>query len=416
METETVFEKLKILADSAKYDVSCSSSGSSRKREKGGTGNAAPYGICHSYTEDGRCISLLKVLYSNDCSFDCLYCGCRHSQDVPRATFEPRELAELIIGFYKRNYIEGLFLSSAVYKNADYTMTRMTETVRLLRNEYGFCGYIHMKGIPGASYDLVRGAASLVDRMSFNIELPTERSLKLLAPQKNKDNIVVPMSKLATEFIGQGRRKTLIPAGQTTQMIVGASPESDGEIVRLSEALYQKFRLKRVYYSSFIPVARQSTLLPALPGKLVREHRLYQADWLLRFYGFTAGELLPAGENFSDEYDPKFMWALKNYGQFPVEVNRAPLELLLRVPGIGVDGANKILRARRYTKLSFDDLKRIRITLKRAVHFITCDGKFFGVDGSTERIMLALKPPAPAATQLSFFDDEAAYSALSGQL
>jgi putative DNA modification/repair radical SAM protein len=387
--TDEIYRKLNILAEGAKYDVSCSSSGSGRKGRPDGTGNAALCGICHSFTPDGRCISLLKTLMSNDCAYDCLYCGCRHSNDIERASFTPKEICELTMNFYKRNYIEGLFLSSAVEKSPDYTMSKLVDAIRMLRKDYKFNGYIHLKGIPSASNELVLKGAALADRMSFNIELPTEKSLKLLAPQKSKNALLLPMKNLAEIYIGQGKNKKLIPAGQTTQVIIGASPESDGEIIRLSQALYNKYRLKRVYYSAYMPV-NKSSLLPSLPAKFIRENRLYQADWLLRFYGFSAEELIENGENFSEEIDPKCQWALRNLDKFPVEINKAPAEILLRVPGIGMTSAYKIIRARRYGCLNFEDLKRMRVVLKRAKHFITCGGKFQGTDKSENAVRQAL--------------------------
>ena len=375
-------KRLKILTESAKYDVSCSSSGSSRKNAAGGLGNANYAGICHSFTEDGRCISLLKILLTNVCAYDCLYCVNRRSNDVPRASATPDEICELVINFYKRNYIEGLFLSSAVDKNPDHTMELLLDTVIKLRKKYFFNGYIHLKGIPGADYSLIQRAALYADRMSFNLELPSEKSLKLLAPQKNKNAIMLPMQAVAREKSDYAANKIskFLPAGQTTQMIVGASPETDGKIIRLSQALYKKFSLKRVYYSSYLPANFKTSLLPSSPVGLLREHRLYQADWLLRFYGFSAEELLDENGNFSKEYDPKCFWALNNMDKFPVEINTAPPEVLVRVPGIGFRGANKIVRARRYGKLSFEDLARMRIVLKRAANFITVNGKFFGTE------------------------------------
>ncbi len=414
-------ERLKILTESAKYDVSCSSSGSAR-RNKGGLGDAAPAGICHSFTPDGRCISLLKILQSNRCSYNCLYCPNRAEADVPRASATPDEICELVIAFYKRNYIEGLFLSSAVDGSPDRTMERMLETVIKLRKVYNFHGYIHLKGIPHADRLLTSRAAQYVDRMSFNVEFPSEKSLRLLAPQKNKDSVLLPIRRLAEEKRMDGaekgkRRKLFLPAGQTTQMIVGASPETDGQILRLSEALYRKFSLKRVYYSAYVPVVRHS-LLPEKCTGLLREHRLYQADWLLRFYGFTASELAPPGGNLPEEYDPKCAWALRNMQLFPVEVNRAPLEMLLRVPGIGSMGAYRIVKARKFATLRFEDLARMRVVLKRAKHFITCDGKFYGEERfSAVRTLLALESREERYEQLSFFSTpETAQSALTGQL
>ena len=415
-------ERLKILTESAKYDVSCSSSGSARANRKGGLGNASPGGICHSFTPDGRCISLLKILQSNRCAYNCLYCPNRAEADVPRASATPDEICELVIAFYKRNYIEGLFLSSAVESSPDRTMEKMLETVIKLRKVYGFHGYIHLKGIPHADRLLAARAAQYVDRMSYNVEFPSEKSLRLLAPQKNKDSVLKPIRLLAEEQKGQaaekGRRKrTFLPAGQTTQMIVGASPESDGQILRLSEALYRKFSLKRVYYSSYVPVVRHS-LLPDKCTGLLREHRLYQADWLLRFYGFSAAELTAVGDDLPEEYDPKCAWALKNMHLFPVEINRAPLEMLLRVPGIGTMGAYRIVQARKFAALGFEDLARMRIVLKRAKHFITCRGKFCGEERfSAVRTLLALESREERYEQLSFFSTpETAQSALTGQL
>ena len=411
--------RLKILVDGAKYDVSCSSSGSKRKNKAGGIGNAAFGGICHSFTKDGRCISLLKLLLSNDCVFDCKYCPNRRSADVPRASVTPEEVCELTMEFYRRNYIEGLFLSSAVFKNPDYTMELLIRTVKLLRTEYRFNGYIHLKGIPYASAELEREAGLFVDRMSYNIELPSEGSLKLLAPQKSKESVFLPMGRLTEhkqEFALERKKKTgryaskgegrFLPAGQTTQMIVGASPETDGQIIRLSEAMYRKFDLKRVYFSSYIPVV-DDPILPTKQAGLLREHRLYQADWLLRFYGFTSEEISPIGENLATEYDPKCAWALRNMQEFPVEVNKASVEQLLRVPGIGAKGAYKIVAARRHATLTFADLKKMRIVLKRARHFITCAGKFYGLEGR-ERVSMALTAAEQAETakQLSLFEGE----------
>ena len=382
--------RLEILTNGAKYDVSCSSSGSKRKNTADGIGNASFGGICHSFTQDGRCISLLKILMSNDCVFDCKYCPNRKSADVERVTITPREICELTMDFYRRNYIEGLFLSSAVFKNPDYTMELLLETARLLRTEYKFNGYVHLKGIPHADKLMTEQAGRLADRMSYNVELPAEESLKLLAPQKTKESIFQPMNALAVEKrelalerktrTGYAERKgtgKFLPAGQTTQMIVGASPETDGQILRLSEFMYRKYDLKRVYYSSYLPVV-QDPLLPTEKTGLLREHRLYQADWLMRFYGFTSDEISPLGENLPMEYDPKCAWALKHLDRFPVEINTAPVEILLRVPGIGAKGAYKIVTARKHTSLSFDDLKKMRIVLKRAKHFITAKGKFYG--------------------------------------
>ncbi len=415
-------EKLKILTESAKYDVSCSSSGSVRKNIGGGIGNASVGGICHSFTPDGRCISLLKILMSNDCVYDCEYCPNRRSADVPRASITPDEICELVINFYKRNYIEGLFLSSAVAVNPDRTMELLTDTVTKLRKVYKFNGYIHLKGIPHADELQVMRAAKLVDRMSYNIELPSERSLKLLAPQKTKESLLLPMKKLRQASIYDRENKTrrenrAIPAGQTTQMIIGASPECDGQILRLTESLYRNMGLKRVYYSSYLPVV-SSPKLPSVGAGLLREHRLYQADWLIRFYGFDVNELCGESENLDGDFDPKCAWALKNPDKFPVEVNTAPLEKLLRVPGIGVRSAYKITEARKFCKLDFDNLAKMRIVLKRAKHFITCGGKFFGYDDAEKiKCALLLDERGTDNMQLSLFSDgENALSALSGEL
>lgn len=402
-------ERLTILTESAKYDVSCSSSGSGRKNA-GGMGNGYVAGCCHSFTPDGRCVSLLKILLSNDCIYNCKYCPNRLDADVPRATATPDEICQLTIDFYKRNYIEGLFLSSAVVKNPDFTMEQLLMTVKKLRTEYNFHGYIHLKGIPKADPALMREAARYADRMSYNIELPSERSLKLLAPQKSKESLLLPMKTLYThsQQFQEEKKKGLIkghflPAGQTTQMIVGASPEADGQILRLTQALYRKNHLKRVYYSSYVPVVPDK-LLPDSPTEQLREHRLYQADWLLRFYGFSVEELIQEEENLSMEFDPKCAWALKNMHLFPVEINTAPIEILLRVPGIGNKNAYKILKARKFTKLRFEDLIKMRVALKRAKHFITCDGKFFGAKNEyAVRGLLAAAEQAENVVQTDIF-------------
>lgn len=419
-------ERLKILTESAKYDVSCSSSGSGRKNA-GGMGNGYVAGCCHSFTPDGRCVSLLKILLSNDCIYNCKYCPNRLDADVPRATATPDEICQLTVDFYKRNYIEGLFLSSAVHVNPDYTMERLLLVVKKLRTEYGFHGYIHLKGIPRADERMMTEAARYVDRMSYNVELPSEKSLKLLAPQKSKESLLTPMKTLAaqTEVFREEKRKGLVkgyflPAGQTTQMIIGASPEADGQILRLTNALYQKNGLKRVYYSSYVPVVKDNALPDVGAGQL-REHRLYQADWLLRFYGFLVDEIVGEGENLSMEYDPKCAWALRNMHLFPVEINRAPLETLLRVPGIGAKNAYKIMEARKYTKLNFEDLTKMRVALKRAKHFITCNGKFFGTENVTAvRGLLAAAETQESAQQLDLFSmlstPQNAMIALHGQL
>ncbi len=378
-------EKLKILSAAAKYDVSCVSSGSARKNTPGGIGYAAESGICHSWAADGRCVSLLKVLLTNNCVYNCAYCVNRVTNEIPRASFTVDEIVDLTINFYIRNYIEGLFLSSGVEKNANYTMERMLLAVKKLRLEKKFNGYIHLKAIPGADYSLISEAGRYADRMSVNIELPSEESLKALAPQKSKENILVPMKKIGAEIIEKAderksNKKTphFVPAGQSTQLIIGASPEADYKIIKLSESLYDKFNLKRVFYSAYIPVSDNPKLPAALKPPLLREHRLYQADWLMRFYGFSAGELLTPERPLLDmSLDPKAAWALNNLDKFPVEINRADYETILRIPGIGVRSAKKIISARRVHALNFDDLKRLGVVLKRAKYFITCLGKYY---------------------------------------
>ena len=413
--------RLQILTESAKYDVSCSSSGSRRTNKSGGIGNASVGGICHSFTPDGRCISLLKILMSNECLYDCEYCPNRRSADVPRARLTPDEICELVINFYKRNYIEGLFLSSAVFDSPDRTMELLTETVRKLREEYHFNGYIHLKGIPHADSAIVMKAARLADRMSYNVELPSEQSLKLLAPQKTKQSLLLPMKSLNTaiEYDKQNkiRRGKVLPAGQTTQMIIGASPEPDGQILKLTEALYRNMNLKRVYYSSYVPVV-QSSKLPSVGAGLLREHRLYQADWLIRFYGFDVNEICDEDENLSPDYDPKCAWALRNMHLFPVEINSAPLEVLLRVPGIGAKSAYRITEARRFAKLDFDNLAKMRVVLKRAKHFITCKGKFYGSDSFAQvKTSLLIAGAKDESEQLTMFSEPStALSALTGNL
>ena len=456
-----LLDKLSILGEAAKFDVSCASSGVDRKgSQKTGTiGNSLSCGICHSFTGDGRCVSLLKVLLSNDCVYDCKYCINRRSADRPRATFQARELAELAIEFYRRNYIEGLFLSSAVAGSPDATMEAMYEVVRILRQEMGFFGYIHVKAIPGASPELVELTGRLSDRMSINIEFPSEAGLKKFAPQKNKRNIFgamrniegriaedretsryrrriagsteAPRSELMTEstnsLVNPGtmaympesfgykdtKARSFIPGGQSTQMIIGATEDSDKTIIKLTEAMYKKMSLKRVYYSAYVPV-NKDPLLPAGPPPLLREHRLYQADWLLRFYGFTADEILDdKNPNLDLEYDPKCNWALRHMELFPVEINRADREMLLRVPGMGVKSVYKIMAARRSRSLDFDDLKKLGIVLKRARFFITCKGKHMGpLDADVNFIKANLSydsrsvPLVSGYVQLSMFDSK----------
>ena len=376
-----IFEKLKILSDSAKYDASCSSSGSNRRNSSSGIGNGNISGICHSWGADGRCISLLKILFTNACIYECKYCINRCSNNVKRATFTPREVADLTINFYRRNYIEGLFLSSAVIKSPDYTMELLINTISILRNEYNFNGYIHCKTIPGCSKELIDKLGSMVDRMSINIELPSNNSLKLLAPQKEKTGILTPMSYVSNKMKLnklEKRKENFIPAGQTTQLIIGATPESDLKILKLSESLYKKLSLKRVYYSAYISVNNDKNLPTLESPPLLRENRLYQADWLLRFYGFKADELLSETHpNFNNVLDPKCEWALRNLDKFPIEINKANYFTLIRVPGIGVVSAKKIIKARRNFELNFDSLKKLGIVLKRAKYFITCKGKYY---------------------------------------
>ena len=382
-----IAEKLKILAEAAKYDASCSSSGSTRKASPDGIGNAAMSGICHSWAADGRCVSLLKILMSNDCVYDCGYCLSRRSNSLARATFTPEEIADLTINFYLRNYIEGLFLSSAVYASPDKTMADMVEVCRLLRQKHGFNGYIHLKVIPGASTDLVQQAGFLVDRMSVNIELPSEASLNRLAPQKSKKGILAPMKQIGENFTGfklEGKKSRnaphFCPAGQTTQMIIGASAESDFQILNLTENLYNKMSLKRVYYSAYIAV-NEGPLLPAISTAppLVREHRLYQADWLLRFYKFQSHEILsPAFPNLDERLDPKAAWALRNFDLFPIDINRASYEELLRIPGVGITSAQRIIKTRRIAAIREQDLKKIGMVFKRARFFITINDKYLG--------------------------------------
>ena len=381
-----LLDKLSILADAAKYDVSCSSSGSSRKNTPGGIGNGARTGICHSWSDDGRCISLLKILFTNYCIYNCTYCINRAGNERPRAAFTPRELADLTINFYRRNYIEGLFLSSAVLRNPDYTMEQLLKTVRILRKEYKFNGYIHLKAIPGADLSLIFEAGKYADRMSVNIELPTRQSLKMLAPEKDFTAILTPMKNIGQAIRQNQEEKKkyrkagpFVPAGQSTQLIVGASPETDYQVLKVSENLYGQFNMRRIYYSAYVPVNKDS-ILPALKSPpLLREHRLYQADWLLRFYKFRADELLSEEKpDFDLELDPKANWALRHLEYFPVEINKADYELLLRVPGIGVKSARRIVTARRNGSLSYYDLEKFGTVLKRARYFITCQGKYYG--------------------------------------
>ena len=425
--TMTLEEKIRILAESARYDVSCSSSGSSRSNTKGGIGNAASSGICHSWSADGRCVSLLKILLTNICNYDCAYCLNRRSNDIRRVALTPEEVAELTINFYRRNYIEGLFLSTGVVRNPDYTMELLIRTVRTLREEHRFNGYIHLKLVPGADPLLVEQAGRMVDRVSINLELPTRGSLALLAPDKSREAILLPMrqvSGLITARRDQGRNAPpFVPAGQSTQVIIGATPDSDFRIMTISEQLYQRMGLKRVYYSAYVPVAGDPRL-PALIATplLAREHRLYQADWLLRFYGFRADELLDAGSpDLDQELDPKTGWALRHRQLFPVEVNRAEYEVLLRVPGIGVRSAKRIVRARRVQRLRREELAKLGVVMKRARYFLTADGAGSeGTDLSPERLKELLLPGKKRRSdsgQLSLFPpDPRDLSGITGEL
>lgn len=415
-------DKLTILTDAAKYDASCTSSGVIRGSRPGMIGNTSSSiaGCCHSFSADGRCISLLKVLMTNYCVYDCKYCINRRSNDTRRTAFTPRELAELTVQFYRRNYIEGLFLSSGVLRDPDYTTLRMIETLRLLRREFAFNGYIHAKAIPGTSPELVQQLGYLADRLSVNIELPSQKGLAALAPDKSKAAILAPMRLIEAQ--GRQNKEELVkyrhapafaPAGQSTQLIVGATEDSDRHILHLTESLYDRYRLKRVFYSAYVPVV-ENPLLPALHTKppLLREHRLYQADWLLRFYGFRADELLDDQHpNFDPMLDPKCYWAITHPEQFPVEIMTADLGRLLRVPGIGPTGARRILSARRTGLLHFDDLKKMGIVLKRAQFFILCGGRMReGLHFTADTLAFQLQAvergslPASAAQQLSLFD------------
>ncbi|MDQ3290688.1 MAG: putative DNA modification/repair radical SAM protein [Bacteroidota bacterium] len=380
---DKIKDKLKILADAAKYDVSCSSSGGKRKNHNKGIGNAEGMGICHSYTEDGRCVSLLKILLTNYCIFDCAYCVTRRSNDIQRAAFTIDEVVNLTLNFYRRNYIEGLFLSSGIFKDSDYTMERLIRIAKKLRQEHKFNGYIHLKTIPGASEDLIKEAGLYADRLSVNIELPTELSLQKLAPEKNYAQIIKPMSAISQELIASKEERKLFknatafaPAGQSTQLIVGASAENDKQILHLANQLYGQYQLKRVYYSGYVPVSSDSRLVGIEVPPLMRENRIYQADWLMRFYGFQVQEIVSDFyPNLDLEIDPKLAWALRNMHFFPVEINSADYEMILRVPGIGVKSAKKIVSARRFTALTAEHLSKIGVTMKRARYFITCSGK-----------------------------------------
>lgn len=455
---DKIFEKLTILAESAKYDVSCSSSGVGR-RNNGTIGSSDAAGICHTWSADGRCISLLKVLFTNRCVYDCEYCVNRRSADVERVSFEPEELARLTIEFYRRNYIEGLFLSSAVDRSPDYTAERILESLRILRHKYGFAGYIHAKVIPGTSQELIHAIGLEADRLSVNIEMPTSRSLELFAPQKKLKQIFAPMRQITNSLIernalkgpgsmfqgqdinspenyldaavrksvngmqlrenqnyvyepvtaltkGRSRKEVFAPAGQTTQMIIGAGGETDLQILTTTENLYHTFKMKRVYYSAYVPVV-SSPILPevgTLPP-LAREHRLYQADWLLRFYGFSVNELLDDSEpDLDPDVDPKVTWALRHLDQFPVEINKAPMDMLLRIPGVGNVSARRILRQRRVRPVRYEDLKKMGVVLKRAKHFLTCSGKYYGEKNFLPEVIKGHLLELDDGVQMSLFD------------
>lgn len=379
MNLERIKEKLEILADAAKYDVSCSSSGGNRKNKNGGLGNSHGMGICHTYTEDGRCVSLLKILLTNHCVFDCAYCVSRKTNNIKRAAFTVDEVVDLTINFYRRNYIEGLFLSSGIFTDTDTTMERLVRVAKKLRMEHNFNGYIHLKSIPGASDDIMREAGLYADRLSINIEIPTEKGLKLLAPEKSHSEMLKPMGFVKNELTLYKEEKKLFkktpkfaPAGQSTQMIVGATNETDLKIIKVADHFYQNFKLKRVYYSGYVPMLEDSRL-PSVDSQvpMVRENRLYQADWLMRFYGFQADEILEKDQPFLDlEIDPKLAWALRHREQFPVNINTASREMLLRIPGVGSKSVNKILHARRFQKLTLDHLKKMGVAFNRAKFFI----------------------------------------------
>ncbi len=418
-------QKLEILADAAKYDVACTSSGVERNRSGKGIGNCITPGICHSFSADGRCISLLKILFTNECIFDCRYCINRRSNDVPRASFTPQEVCDLTIGFYRRNYIEGLFLSSGILESPDHTMDLLYQTLYQLRHAYHFQGYIHVKAIPGADPVLIARTGYLADRMSVNLELPTAEGLKALAPQKQRSKLLAPIHQVKQMRIQNKNELALyrhapkfVPAGQSTQMIIGATGENDWQILKVAEHMYKKYDLKRVFYSAFLRV-NEDSLLPVLPGgpPLLREHRLYQADWLLRYYGFETDELLSEEKpDFNLLLDPKCDWALRHLDRFPVEVMQADYHTLLRVPGIGYRSAGRIVKARRLGTLDYGNLKKMGVVLKRAVYFITCGGKQMYPVKLTEDDILRnildgkekLPPGAgkePAYEQLSLFDD-----------
>ena len=443
---EDLMDKLHILTDAAKYDVACTSSGVDRRGNGKDMGNTARAGICHSFAADGRCISLLKILLSNECVYDCKYCINRKSNDVRRATFTPEEVCELTMQFYRRNYIEGLFLSSGIIRNPSYTMELLYQTLFLLRNKYRFRGYIHVKGIPGADPLILEKTGYLADRMSVNLELPTKEGLEKLAPNKPRSNILKNMRQIQNGIVNNQNDIVLyrnapkfVSGGQSTQMIIGATPESDYQIMSVAESLYDKFALKRVFYSAFVHVNEDKALPIVKEGEgppLLREHRLYQADWLLRFYGFKAQELLSEDRpNFNIAIDPKADWAVRHLEHFPVEINKADYHMLLRVPGLGVNSAKRIVAARRHGNLTFDDLKKIGVVLKRAIYFITCNGKMMYQTRMDEDYIvrnltytkerLPFEADGVTYRQLSLFDDYSnfalpqksdCYKSLTGQM
>ena len=412
---ERVKEKLEILADAAKYDVSCSSSGSRRKNTKDGLGNSTGMGICHSYTEDGRCVSLLKILLTNYCIFDCAYCVSRRSNDVKRAGFTVKEVVDLTINFYRRNYIEGLFLSSGIFKNPDYTMERLVRIAKDLRTLHKFNGYIHLKAIPGASDELIHEAGLYADRLSVNLEIPSEMSLKKVAPEKNYKDVYKPMNYLSEAIVGYKAEKRQIkstpqfaPAGQSTQVVIGATPENDLQILNLANDLYGQQKLKRVYYSGYVPISEDIRMPAIKQPPVIRENRLYQADWLLRFYGFKVDEIVDDQHPDLDmELDPKSAYALRHPHLFPIDINTAAYEMILRIPGVGLRSAKKIVAARRHGSLRFEHLKKIGVVLKRAQYFMTCADKNFKLLGQTPELLrqLFIQPQKAKAgfNQLSLF-------------
>ena len=420
MDYDRMKQKLEILADAAKYDVSCSSSGGNRKNNNKGLGDSSASGICHTYTEDGRCVSLLKILLTNHCIYDCAYCVTRKSNDIQRAAFTVDEVVDLTISFYRRNYIEGLFLSSGIFKNADFTMERLVRVAKKLRLEHKFNGYIHLKSIPGASDELMQEAGLYADRLSMNLEIPTKSGLKLLAPDKDHDQMMKPMEFVKNQLIQfKDERKhfkhvpKFAPAGQSTQMIVGAAGESDFQIIKMADHFYKEFNMKRVYYSGYVPISNDSRL-PSIGTQvpMVRENRLYQADWLMRFYGYKANEILDTSMPFLDlEVDPKLGWALRNLDKFPVNLQTAPLELILRIPGVGVKSAYKIVAARKFCKLSLTDLKKIGVATNRAQFFIESSNNSklsFLQNMNLKNIILTQtksKFDNPFSAQLKLFDD-----------